>query len=445
MFSSLDHLARALATGERTAAALADEALARAADPQGEGARVFVALDPERTRAEAQASDLLRRHGIVPSPLAGIPISVKDLFDVIGQPTRAGSRALAGAPAERDAPPIARLRAAGAVFTGRTNMTEFAYSGVGLNPHHGTPANPWDRATGRIPGGSSSGAAVSVTDGMAAAGIGTDTGGSCRIPAALCGIVGFKPTASRIPLEGCVPLSPSLDSVGCFATTVAGVALVDAVMAGEEPAAPAPADLDGLRILVPRTVVLDRMDDEVGRAFERALARLSQAGARLVERDVPLLARLPELAAGGGIVAAKAYAWHRDLLAQEGDAYDPRVRSRIRLGETIPAGDYQRLIAVRKAFIAEARQAFAPFDAVAMPAVPIVAPPFSAFDSDEAFTDLNRLLLRNPSVANLLDACAISLPCHEAGRAPVGLGLTALAGQDRRLLAIAAAAEAALR
>ncbi|HVL71357.1 MAG TPA: amidase, partial [Beijerinckiaceae bacterium] len=325
MFPPLDDLARALATGARTAQDLADEALARAADPQGEGGRVFVALDPDRTRAEAQASDLLRRHRIVPSPLAGVPISVKDLFDVVGQPTAAGSRALAGAPAERDAPPIARLRAAGAVFTGRTNMTEFAYSGVGLNPHHGTPANPWDRATGRIPGGSSSGAAVSVADGMAAAAIGTDTGGSCRIPAALCGIVGFKPTASRIPLAGCVPLSPSLDSVGCFATTVAGVALVDAVMAGEEPAAPDPTELDGLRILVPKTVVLDRMDDEVGRAFERALARLSQAGVRIVEREVPLLSRLPELAAGGGIVAAEAYAWHRELLAEADAAADAGI------------------------------------------------------------------------------------------------------------------------
>lgn len=434
-----------LSGGETTALAEAERCLAAALDPSGEGARAFTLIEAERTRAEAQASDLLRAHGVVPSPLAGIPISVKDLFDVTGQVTRAGSVALDGAPpAAGDAVAIARLRAAGTVMVGRTNMTEFAYSGVGLNPHYGTPAAPWRRDERRIPGGSTSGGAVSVADGMARAAIGTDTGGSCRIPAACCGLVGFKPTARRIPQAGCYPLSPSLDSIGSMAHSVECVALVDAVMAGEAPTVPEAADLSALRIAVPTNYLHVRMDETVAAAFEAALGRLSAAGAQIVEMTLPVLDRLPELAAGGGIVAGEAYHDHRDLIASQGARYDPRVLTRILGGRDLSCDAYLTVMGLRRAFIAEIDEALAGFDAVAMPTIPIVPPKISDFDDDEAFGDLNRLLLRNPSVANLLDRCAISLPVAAAGEAPVGLSLMGPAMADRRLLAIARTAEIVL-
>lgn len=447
LLPTLAGLAASFATGKSTARIVVDECLLRIAAPEGEGARAFIHVDANRARAEADASDLLRRHGVVASPLAGMPLSIKDLFDVVGQVTQAGSRVLgAESPAVCDAPPIARLRAAGAVFVGRTNMTEFAYSGVGLNSHYGTPANPYDRKTRRIPGGSTSGGAVSVTDGMAAASIGTDTGGSCRIPAALCGLVGFKPTAKRISLKGCVPLSPSLDSVGCMARTVGCVALLDAVMAGEERTPLKPAPLSGLRLLVPQTMVLDRTESLVAEAFDKALRRLSAAGATIVDEKVQVFARLPELAERGGLTAAESYAWHADLIAREGANYDPRVYGRITLGKSLSASDYQRLQALRRTLIGEASNDLESFDAVVMPTVPIVAPAFSEFDNDDdRFTDLNRLLLRNPSIANLLDRCAVTLPCHSEGRAPVGITLMARSGEDLRLLQIASGVEQALQ
>jgi aspartyl-tRNA(Asn)/glutamyl-tRNA(Gln) amidotransferase subunit A len=263
----------------------------------------------------------------VRSALEGVPVSVKDLFDVAGQVTTAGSIALKDAPpAQADAPVVARLRAAGAVILGRTNMTEFAFSGLGLNPHYGTPGNPFDRA--RIPGGSSSGAAVSLADGMAAMGLGTDTGGSVRIPSAFCGLVGLKPTQARVPLAGCVPLSTSLDSIGPLARTVACCAATDAILAGE-PAEPLPdMPVEGLRLLAPTNVLREEMDATVAGALDRALRRLADAGARIVERAVPELDELPQLSAKGGFAAAESWAWHRGLIARKAAAYDPRVLER---------------------------------------------------------------------------------------------------------------------
>lgn len=436
--------AEALQSGASTARAEVDRCLAAAADPAGQGAKVFTLVDPDRTRAEADASDLLRAHGVVPSPVAGVPVSLKDLFDVAGQVTHAGSIVLDKGPAASDAPAIARLRAAGAVLVGRTNMTEFAYSGVGMNPHYGTPTAPWDRTTGRVPGGSTSGGAVSVADGMAVAAVGTDTGGSCRIPAACCGIVGFKPTARRVPLEGCTPLSFSLDSIGPMGRTVSCVALLDAVLAGEPVEMPAAASLSGLRFAVPTNYVLERMDDTVGAAFERVLGRLSAAGVLIDEIRLDVLDRLPELTLNGGITAAEAYAWHRDLIEAEGERYDPNVRTRIMMGKSLSADAYLTAIRVRKELIAAADKALADVDALAMPTIPIVPPTIAEMEDTDTFADLNRLMLRNPSVANMLDRCAISLPVGETGGAPVGLSLVGPAMGDRRLLAIARAAEAAL-
>src|SRR5579864_3980633 len=240
-------LAADLAAGRTSSRALVETALARIADPAGEGARTFTRVYADRARAAADAQDQLRNAGYAASLLAGLPVSIKDLFDVAGEQTLAGSKALDDRPpAARDAPVVARLRAAGAVLIGRTNMTEFAFSGVGINPHFGTPGNPHDRRL--IPGGSSSGAAVSVGDGAAIVAIGSDTGGSVRIPAALCGIVGFKPTKRRIPRGGVIPLSTTLDSIGPLANSVGCCAIADAVMAGEAPSAPAPWPALGLRL-----------------------------------------------------------------------------------------------------------------------------------------------------------------------------------------------------
>src|SRR5437870_4104936 len=269
---TLASLAADLESGRTTARALVDACLAKIADRDGEGPRAFIHVDSEAAIETAEAMDRLRQANAAPSPFAGIPISIKDLFDIRGQVTRAGSRALEdSAPAEADAPVVARLRRAGFVVIGRTNMTEFAYSGIGINPHFGTPRSVWQRSVGHVPGGSSSGAAVSVADGMAHGALGTDTGGSCRIPAAYNGIVGFKPTQRRVPLDGAVPLSFTLDSIGPLANSVACCATLDAVLAGEGVTRIQPRPIKGLRLAVPSTVALDELDDAVAKTFDRAL------------------------------------------------------------------------------------------------------------------------------------------------------------------------------
>ncbi|RMX15738.1 amidase [Vandammella animalimorsus] len=444
---TLAALADELAAGRTTALQLAEAALSRAEDPAGEGARAFTRIDRERALALALASDGLRAAGIVRSPLEGLPVSVKDLFDVAGQATTAGSAVLRQAPAAtRNAPVIERLLAAGAVIVGRTNMTEFAFSGLGLNPHYGTPKNPWERATGRIPGGSSSGAAVSVTDGMAALAIGSDTGGSVRIPSALCGLTGFKPTQRRVPTAGALPLSTSLDSIGPLAASVHCCALADAVLAGADAQAlPAPLPLAGARLAVPAQVALDDLDETVAAAFERALACLREAGARIHSLPVPEFAELAALHARGTLAGAEAWAWHRRLLAEQASGYDPRVRVRIEAGARMDAADYIALRAARQRWIAQVQARLAPFDALLMPTVPHIAPPIAALQADDAlYSQTNLLMLRNPTLINFLDGCALSLPCHAPGDAPVGLMLAGPALADARILGLGLSVEAAL-
>ena len=444
---TLVELSNALAAGATTSRALTEAALAKAEDKTGEGARAFTRLYRERALVEADASDRLRKAGVVPSPLAGLPVSIKDLFDVAGETTLAGSVALKGKPAATaDATIVARLRAAGAVIVGRTNMVEFAFGTTGLNPHYGTPRNPWDRKTGRIPGGSSSGAAVSVTDGMAAAAIGTDTGGSVRIPSALCGLTGLKPTAKRVPTDGCFPLSFTLDSIGPLAPSVACCALLDSVLTGARPEVPAALPLAGLRLGAPQRFVLDALDKTVSGAYAAALTRLSRAGARIVEIPFAELETLPSINAKGGIVTAEAYAIHRKLLAETGERYDPRVGARIKRGSAQDVADYIDLLAARRDLIARAAAVSAPFDALVMPTVPVVAPALAPLEADDdLYTKTNVLVLRNPSTWNFLDRCALTLPCHAPGEAPVGLMLVGEHGDDRRLLAVGLAVEAALR
>ena len=429
-------LAAELAAGHTTSRKLTEEALARIEDPKGEGKRAFVKVWKAQALAAAEASDLQRRAGVVAGPLAGIPVSIKNLCDVAGETTLAGSKALDDAPpAKADAPVVARLRAAGAVIVGSTNMSEFAFSGVGANPHYGTPGNPADRK--RVPGGSSSGAAVSVGDRMAVAALGTDTGGSVRIPAAVCGIVGFKPTARRVPIDGVVPLSTSLDSIGPLANSVECCAIVDAVFAGESIAVPEAVPLAGLRFGVPRQFVMDELDPAVAKAFERACNALATKGVRVEQVDLPQLNELPAINAKGGFAASEAFAWHQKLIARRGNVYDPLVHPRIMRGKEMSAADYIDLLAARASLQKRVSAVTQNYDAIVMPTCAIVAPTIEEVSTADGFTRKNMLLLRNTTVGNFLDRCAISLPCHAAGELPVGFMLMGEAMTDKRLLAMA--------
>ncbi|MEA2863583.1 MAG: aspartyl-tRNA(Asn)/glutamyl-tRNA(Gln) amidotransferase subunit [Bradyrhizobium sp.] len=443
---TLAALADDLEKGRTSARKLVDECLARIADPSGEGARAFIRVDAEAAIEAAEAMDRLRKARAAPSPFAGIPVSIKDLFDIKGQVTRAGSRALEdSAPAEADAPVVARLRRAGFIVIGRTNMTEFAYSGIGINPHYGTPKSAWLRSVGHVPGGSSSGAAVSVADGMAYGALGTDTGGSCRIPAAYNGIVGYKPTQRRVPLEGGVPLSFTLDSFGPLARTVGCCAVLDAVLA-DEPVQPLqPRPVKGMRLAVPTTVALDELDDEVARTFDRALETLSRKGAVIERVAVPEFLDVAVINARGGFAAAESYAWHRYLIASKGDVYDPRVSMRILRGESISAADYIDLLGARKSLIARAAARLAPYDALVLPTTSNTPPRIADLADDKAFTKANLRSLRNCTLINMIDGCAISLPCHREGDTPVGLMLAASGGADRRIFELAAAMEGLIR
>ena len=429
-------LAADLAAGRTSARKLTEEALARIEDPKGEGKRAFIKVWKTQALAVADASDLQRKAGLVPSMLAGIPVSIKNLCDVAGEMTLSGSKALDDAPpAKSDAPVVARLRAAGAVIVGSTNMSEFAFSGIGANPHYGTPGNPADRS--RVPGGSSAGAAVSVGDRMAVAALGTDTGGSVRIPAAVCGIVGFKPTARRVPIDGVVPLSTSLDSIGPLANSVECCAIVDAVFAGEPISVPDAAPLSGLRFAIPKQFMMDELDPVVAKAFERACKALLAKGVKVEQIDLPQLNELPAINAKGGFAASEAYAWHKDLIARRGNVYDPLVAPRIRRGAEMTAADYIELLAKRADLQKRVSAVTSNYDAVVTPTCAITAPTIEEVAMPEMFTKKNMLLLRNTTVGNFLDRCGISLPCHADGELPVGFMLMGEAMADKRVLAMA--------
>lgn len=434
-----------LEAGRTSSRDLVEACLARIADEGGQGRHCFIEVYHERARQSADAADRLRAAGRAPGPLCGIPISIKDLFDVAGEVTRAGSTVLAGAPrASSHAEIVKRLLGAGIVFVGRTNMTEFAFSGVGMNPHYGTPLSPWDRANGRIPGGSSSGAAVSVSDGFAIGAIGTDTGGSCRIPAALCGVTGFKPTARRVPLDGALPLSPTLDSIGPLGHSVSCCAILDSVLAGTSgPVAPV-TEVRGARLLLPTNIAFDNIDASTEEAFDFAISTLEKSG-YIVDRCQSLAIDAVKTAQTyGGFAAAEAFSWHKELLAAHGDKYDPHVSARINSGSGMTASDYFRLMEARKTAIAIFEAELQGYSAMVLPTVPIAPPLISAFNSDDEYKRLNFLLLRNPSTINFLDGCALSLPCHRRGASPAGVMLAAPAMQDAQLLRLAAGVEAEL-
>jgi aspartyl-tRNA(Asn)/glutamyl-tRNA(Gln) amidotransferase subunit A len=408
----------------------------------------FISTDFENAGIVARNVDSLRAARLPIPPLGGLAISVKDLFDIQGQVTAAGSTVLADAqPAVTDCLAVSRLRRAGAAFIGRTNMSEFAFSGVGINPHFGTPANPATLALdpeARIPGGSTSGGAVSVASGAAWATLGSDTGGSIRIPAAFQGLVGFKNTARLTPTEGAVPLSTTLDTACAITRSVRDAVLLHEILADRSVALtgkPAAA----LRLGVPTTLMLGGLDPTVRTAFDRSIATLRTAGAHVQEIDLAELGEAARINATGGFSPAEAWAWHRRLLAKHGSSYDPRVALRIRRGESMSAADYIDLIQARRAWIGRMKNAMRSFDAMLSPTVPFVAPPIAPLiASDDAFFSANALILRNPSIVNLLDGCALSLPCHHEGEMPVGLMVWSFAMQDDTVLDASLAIEAAL-
>ena len=418
-----------------------EHALAQAQHPDSKS--VFTQLYASSALHQAHVCDVNRDAGQSLGALHGCVLTLKDNLDVAGETTLSGGVVCLGdAPAPQDARVVARLRAADAVLLGKTNMSEFAFSGVGINPHHGTPANPWDDKVHRIPGGSSSGAAVSVALGLADVGVGTDTGGSIRIPAALCGLVGFKSTQARISRAGVMELSRTLDAVGCIGRTVADVLRVDAVMSGQ-PLQACPVDLRGVRFAVPQSLMLDDMCLEVAQAFDKALQRIRDAGAEVVDVAWHGLNDIAALSQPGGFSPIEGYAAHHERLARGADRIDPRVLARMRLGQGVSAQDYLAMLDRRQAWITEAEKILQGFDAVLSPTVPMVAPETAPLmEDDELFFRVNRLLLRNPSSINYLNGCSFSVPCQTLGDLPVGLMVSAPAGHDAMLASVALSIEA---
>jgi aspartyl-tRNA(Asn)/glutamyl-tRNA(Gln) amidotransferase subunit A len=436
-------LKRQITERAETSRSIVKNALDRIEDPSLQGRSAFIRTYNEEALLTANYSDALRNlaHG-ARSELDGLPVSIKDLFDVAGITTLAGSKVLQEAPAAAaDAVAVRRLRGSGAVIVGSTNMSEFAYSPLGLNPHYGNPRNPVDPK--RISGGSSSGAAISIAEGMAAVAIGSDTGGSIRIPAACCGIVGFKPTQYRVPLTGTVPVSETFDSIGPLAATVTDCAIADAVISGISTWLPEMDSVSNLRLGLPSTAVLEGMDPTVTKAFERAISRLSSAGARVIDVDIPQFAEVIASYAAPGFPAIEAFAWHEQMLRDKAKHYDPNILKRIRAGEGVSAAAYLSLRKTRARLIAGVQSVTADFDAILMPTLQIVAPLKDEI-SDQTYMKVVGSMVRNPAIANYLDRCAISIPCHENGELPVGLSLLGEHGGDIRLLEIAYAVEKTL-
>jgi aspartyl-tRNA(Asn)/glutamyl-tRNA(Gln) amidotransferase subunit A len=414
--------------------------LERISDPRGEGARTCLKIYAAEARAAADAADVRARSGHSLGPLDGTVVAIKDLFDVGGETTRAGSTVLRDAPpAMADAPVVRRLRTAGAAIVAKTNMSEFAFTAFGINPHFGTPGNPAGRM--RVPGGSSSGSAVAAADGMCEIGIGSDTGGSCRIPAALCGIVGYKPSKFRVPTEGAFPLSYTLDSIGPLARSVADCAAADAVLAGEASWVLEPVSLNGLRLGIPQGLPLRDLDSTVQARFSAASAALARAGVHLSDEAMPILDEPARVQAKGSFSSVESYAIHRRLLAKHADDYDPMVRSRIEAGRDVSAADYIDMLRRRAELVRAMDDRLSGLDALVMPTVPIVAPEIAEVSKGDASRDKNLLLLRNPALANFFDLCAISIPLPREGALPVGLMLVARNGQDHKLFRMAAAVE----
>ncbi len=433
-----------LQAGNASPEVFTESALRAAQDPLKEGDLVFTTRYATQAVQQSTAASARWQTQQALSAIDGLPVSIKDLFDVQSEPTTAGSHLLLNAePAAANAHVVDRLHQAGAAIIGKNNMTEFAFSGLGINPHYGTPANPWRREDKRIPGGSSSGAAVAVADGMCLGAIGTDTGGSVRIPAALCGLTGFKPTANRINQAGTLPLSASLDSIGVIAHDVRSCWLLDSVIA-EQPLELQQVELRSARFAIPQTRVLEGLDEDVAQAWKNAIEALEQAGATLVALPLEELDELNSMNARGGITAYEAWQWHQQSALAQPEAYDPQVLARVQRGSLLTEQDARELHQQRKAWQHRINSALADFDALLMPTVPRIAPTLASLEDAQQYMEVNALMLRNTSVINMLDGCALSLPCHQTGSAPVGLSLASVHGDDARLISWSLAVETAL-
>jgi aspartyl-tRNA(Asn)/glutamyl-tRNA(Gln) amidotransferase subunit A len=440
---TIDRLNAALGAAQTTCAEIVEAALARAKSARGEGKWIFRSLRENAALSEAVEEDLLRMSGGTAAPLAGLPISIKDNVDIAGETTRGGCKLLEDQlPAPCDATVVARLRAAGAVVVGRTNMSELAFSGLGYNRFYGTPANPWDRSARRIPGGSSSGAAISVTDEMAVAAIGTDTGGSVRIPAALTGLVGFKPTQARIPRDGVLPLSTLLDCVGPLTRTVADCALVDGVLADD--LTPLARFAAPLRLRTVDDFMLAGADETVSAVYAQTKKTLLRAGACIEPLPDSMFRETLEYVERGSFSSEEAWQRFGALIEARPQDIDPRIAERILRGRNIAAADHDANVRALAAMKERFEHSMKNFDALIAPTVPIIAPAMADMEEDEKFRRANALILRNPMVANLLDAPSLTIPCHASGSAPVGLMLISPRLSDRRVLAIGQTLEAML-
>ncbi|WP_209850606.1 amidase [Rhizobium herbae] len=411
---------------------------------------IFTALLEERALTEAKASAERIRSGRSLGLLDGIPVAWKDLFDTKGSVTTAGSAVLGDhAPAETDATVVKALAGAGMVSIGRTNLSEFAFSGLGINPHYGTAHNAASRDVPRIPGGSSAGSGVAVAAGLVPVAIGTDTGGSIRIPAAFNGIVGYKATRGRYSMQGVFPLAKSLDSLGPLCRTVQDAVWIDAAMRGRSAPDIGRADLASLKLVIPETVVFDDAEPGVVAAFEAAISRLEKAGARITRRAFPIFAEIFEvMARHGALVTAEAYVLHKERLqGPEAERMDQRVVARARLGEKIGMVDYVAILDTRERLIASLAKNLQPGELLAHPTLPHVAPPIAPLlADDELFFRINGRTLRNTSIGNFLDGCGVSIPCGtgDAGM-PVGFLLSGQRNEDDYLLSAAVSAEAVIR
>ncbi|MFQ5783498.1 MAG: amidase family protein [Alphaproteobacteria bacterium] len=439
-------LGAGIGQGQIDPVTLAEHFLERIAAQDPEHA-IYLRTTPDRARAEAQAARARAGAGLRRGPLDGVPVSWKDLFDTAGVATTAATPLLADRVPERDCAVLARATRAGLVCLGKTNLTEFAFSGLAINPHYGTPANPFDGDVARVPGGSSAGAAVAVARGLAAAAVGTDTGGSVRIPAGWNGLVGLKTSAGLLPLDGVIPLAPSLDTVGPLSRDVADANALFAVLARRPAADLAGARLAGARIVVPTNVAVTDAESGVAAAVERALERLAQAGAEVVREDVSEFTETGDLIARYGYPAGtEGYAQWRDVI--ESRPYDiyHNVLKRFREGAEVAAVDFLRLRAGLAALAERLHARLAGMAAMALATSLIAPPPITDLVADDdAYTRANLAALRNTTLGNLLNLCAVTLPCGDNGEGlPVGLMLVARPFHEAALLRLAAACEAAL-
>jgi aspartyl-tRNA(Asn)/glutamyl-tRNA(Gln) amidotransferase subunit A len=455
-FATISELAGQLRSGARSPLKLAEATLDRVAALNAR-LHAFIAVTRERALAEAQAAEALLRRGLDRGPLCGIPYAVKDLYDVAGLATTAGTRLLAGHLARRDAAVVSRLAAAGMVLVGKTYTVQFAFGGVGINHDHGTPHNPW-HATPHAPGGSSSGSGVAVGAGLVPMALGSDTGGSVRIPAALCGTVGLKTTVGRLSRAGVYPLSWTLDSVGPLTRSVEDAALVHDAMQGVDPADETTvgvppqdavptlkAGVKGLRLAFGETMFFDDVDPEVAAAVREAGRVLRGLGAHVDSLAVPEVAEAMGEQRRASMIAAEAMAVNGRFVDEHFEALDPIVAHRMRGGRQLSATDYFLVLRQWASLRERVRRTLADVDALLVPATMIPPLPLALIDASlEAYGDANLRYLRNTAVGNLLNLCAVTLPCgFTAAGLPIGLMIYAKPFEEATALRVAWAFEQA--